>query len=140
MWICFNDAFISVVASDLPDELMVRARNGEHLKNLFPDAKVIITPHNDYRFRIFVKKETFAAMVVDRIGEINYTNFKNSVKENRLHDLYLQFWLLHERYQNWKRKGKNKGYAGFMDFAERVEQVGSITDEYLEGIQKKAKK
>jgi hypothetical protein len=31
---------------------------------------------------------------------IDYTNFKNSVQDDQLHDLYSDFWTLHYRYQH----------------------------------------
>jgi hypothetical protein len=100
MWICFNDAFISAVeAEDNPNVLKVRARKKGHLKTLFPGKKIYTTEHTDYRHRVFVTRKAFARMVTDRIHELHYDNFKDSVGDTRLHDLYADFWELHWRYQ-----------------------------------------
>jgi hypothetical protein len=114
MWFCFNDAFVSVVEmKNKPGLLMVRARAHEHLTNLFGTEEygaVHTTPEHDYRYRVYCTKEEWAAIVSKRIAEINYTNFKDSVKDDKLHTLYEDFWFLHMIYQNgkkwWKRQQK----------------------------------
>ncbi|WP_445504809.1 hypothetical protein [Microvirga sp. G4-2] len=104
MWICFNDAFVSAVQHrDDPNRLCVRARKREHLQRLLPDAEIIEIPNRDYACRVFVSKKEFAELVTRRINEIDYPNFKNSVRDDGLHDLYADFWELHYRYQ--QRKG-----------------------------------
>jgi hypothetical protein len=99
-WFCFNKGFLSVVADkDNPDRLMVRARRKSDLTNIFgPNADVVETPEADYRWRTFVDRKSFKALVNTLIDVIDYTNFKNSVKEDDLHDLYTEFWNLHRRY------------------------------------------
>src|SRR4051812_34668937 len=110
MWFCFNDAFVSVVQStDDPNILLVRARAYDHLRKLFGDSKAIhITPDNDYRYRVFCTKPEWALLVGKRITDIDYSNFKASVKEDRLHRLYEKFWYDHMIFQNgkqwWKRQ------------------------------------
>jgi len=100
MWICFNDAFVSAVHNrNDPDRLCVRARRRKHLERLFPDADIIMTPDADYGCRVFTSKTAFAEVVTKRVREIRYDNFKDSVKEAPLHDLYEIFWHLHYRYQ-----------------------------------------
>lgn len=109
MWFCFNDAFVSVVAHrKRPSILMVRARSYQHLRNLFgSDVKITVTPDNDYRFRVFTTREKWAVLVSQRIENIDYSNFKDSVKEKKLKSLYSEFWYLHMLYQegkNWMKK------------------------------------
>jgi hypothetical protein len=100
VWICFNDAFVSAVQSwDNPKQLIVRARQRQHLQRLFPKARIEETVRNDYRFRVRVNKRTFADAVAKRAMAIDYGNFKDSVADRRLHDLYLDFWWLHRDYQ-----------------------------------------
>ena len=42
MWLCLNDAFLSIVAlPGHPDELLVRARIAGDIERLFPAAQVI---------------------------------------------------------------------------------------------------
>src|SRR6185369_8951253 len=116
MWICFNDGFVSAVADkNDPARLMVRARRKKDLMNVFgANVKIIENAGADYRWRTFIERKAFAALVATRIENINYTNFKDSVAADDLHDLYMTFWGLHKRYQeqdvttaspsNWKTK------------------------------------
>ena len=99
MWICFNNAFVSAVKCDDSDLLKIRARRKEHLETLFPDKEIMTTKHTDYKYRVFATKEEFAKIVSDSIMNTKYTNFKNSVNDHDLHDLYADFWHLHYRYQ-----------------------------------------
>ncbi len=91
MWICLNNAFVSVV-QHTKDKLVVRARRKSHLTALFPDGKIIETMDRDYRFRIFVDRKEFAALIAEKIANIDYTNFKDSTKDKSLHDMYLNWW------------------------------------------------
>jgi hypothetical protein len=100
MWICMENCFVSAVQDrNDPNGLVVRARSEEHLTRLFPTKAIAITPEADYAARVFVTKAEFAAVVSERITAISYPNFKNSVRDHRLHQLYSDFWSLHWRYQ-----------------------------------------
>ncbi|WP_114944804.1 hypothetical protein [Microvirga calopogonii] len=100
MWICYNDAFVSAVQHrDDPSRLCVRARKKEHLQRLFPAAEIMEIPSRDYACRVLVSKQEFAELVTRRINEIDYPNFKDSVRDDGLHDLYADFWELHWAYQ-----------------------------------------
>lgn len=104
MWVCFNDAFISVVQDrNQPDRVCVRARRSKHLQLLFPDSEVILTPQADYTCRVFVSKRMFCNLLRSRIATMDYTNFKNSVADHSLHELYSDFWLSHWTYQQQGR-------------------------------------
>jgi hypothetical protein len=69
------------------------------LKRLFPDAQIIEIPNRDYACRVFVTKQEFAELLNRRVGGIDYPNFKNSVRDHGLHNLYADFWELHWSYQ-----------------------------------------
>ena len=100
MWVCFNDAFVSAVADPKqPGMLKVRARKKRHLQTLFPKAKIVSTARTDYAHRVFVTKTEFAKLLAERVLAIDYDNFKNSVRDRKLHDLYADFWELHYGYQ-----------------------------------------
>lgn len=97
MWICFNDGFISTVQNrDNPDMLVARARRKEHLANVFPDRvdEIFSLQNSDYRYRLNISKADYAKVVTDRIMAIDYDNFKNSVEDHDLHDMYLGVWHL----------------------------------------------
>ncbi len=95
MWLCFNDGFISAV-KDWNDptghSLVVRARSKEDLQNIFPNQKIVESDDSDYQYRVFVKKDELAKIVLNRLMNIDYTNFKNSVQDEELHDMYTAFW------------------------------------------------
>lgn len=104
MWICLNDGFVSIVqVHDQPERLLVRARRREHLRaflNGAPDhtkaflkgAKIATTPGHDYRFRVVLPRGVVAELLAARVLAIDYGNFKDSVKEPKLHHLY-STWL-----------------------------------------------
>lgn len=93
MWICLNDAFLSVVSEPSDSNLLkVRARMREHLEAAFPGVPIITTTNSDYAHRVIVTREKVAKLLLDRVGNINYPNFKNSVADNDLHDAYLDMW------------------------------------------------
>ena len=100
-WLCFNDAFLSVVNHrDDRDLLVVRARRREHLTNVFgKDAQITVTPERDYKYRVIAERKKVAEIVAARINEIDYGNFKDSVGTDGLHALYERFWGLHHQYQ-----------------------------------------
>ena len=100
MWLCFNDGLLSVVADQKdPTRLMVRARRKKDLVAVAgAGAEILETPKNDYRWRTFLSREAFTKLVAERIGRIDYPNFKNSVPDRDLHDLYTEFWSLHHHY------------------------------------------
>jgi hypothetical protein len=100
MWFCFNNGFVSAVEHrDDKNTLVVRARRREHLEDNFPNRKIVVGGSTDYKYRIFISKKDFAEIIKDRIMNINYDNFKNSVEDDDLHELYNGFWLLHYRFQ-----------------------------------------
>lgn len=101
MWICFNDGFVSAVVSDTnPNNLIVRARRLEDLENVIGEGHVIYTnAGTDYKYRAEISKEDFAYIVAHEVENINYTNFKSSVKDIPLHNLYIRMWRLHRNYQ-----------------------------------------
>lgn len=107
MWIMLNDAFFSIVQKDGTDRhsVLVRARRAGDIEKYFPNAKVTKTPKADYLFRATVRKAQVRSAMDQAINDITYDNFKNSVRDNDLHDAYLGVWLRMESIQpNRKRK------------------------------------
>lgn len=93
MWLCLNHAFLSIVHKDCaPDELLVRARRDGDIERVFPAAEVRIIPGHDYRCRAIVKRSAVAAVLSQIAAEIDYPNFKDSVRERKLHDAYMNVW------------------------------------------------
>lgn len=109
MWIAMNDSFVSIVQSrDCDNEVVVRARVREDLVALFPpwESLIIESEDGDYRFRLFMDKETVSWVIKDRIMDINYDNFKNSINKTTQswrYRAYTKIWQVlfgvqHERY------------------------------------------
>lgn len=93
MWVLLNDSTLSIVNKDCaPDELLVRARKRGDIEKVFPAAEVIDGTGTDYRFRARVSRSAVAAAVAERITDIDYGNFKNSVQEHDRHMAYMKTW------------------------------------------------
>lgn len=100
MWICMNDGFVSAVEDRYDNtKLWVRARNKDHLRTLFPNKTISTSNETDYRHRVQCTKDELADIISNRIKNIDYGNFKDSVKDKKLKTLFGRFWGLHWEYQ-----------------------------------------
>ncbi|TRZ89140.1 MAG: hypothetical protein D4R84_18280 [Rhodocyclaceae bacterium] len=106
MWIFLPDSFVSVVADRNDDSrLLVRGRQpGDVEAFLAPvtlptECSVSETPGADYRFRAFVPREVVARAVVAHAASIDYSNFKNTVREAARHSAYMRVWSAMSAYQ-----------------------------------------
>jgi hypothetical protein len=114
MWICFNNAFISVVqkAGEGAELLTVRARRRGDIERVFPDAKVVEHTGTDYQFRAQLLRAEVADALVASVRAIDYSNFKDSVEDEQLHDAYMSVWSTMLRtqeanpfYNRWSQGG-----------------------------------
>jgi hypothetical protein len=101
-----NDGFISVVKDRTdPTRRMVlaRARKREHLRAFLgrhgKGVTIVEMAEADYRFRAKLPRAKLQAIMASRIDALDYDNFKNSVKDRELHDLYLNWWFDHLKMQ-----------------------------------------
>jgi hypothetical protein len=93
MWIQFNNAFLSIVENrEKTIELLVRARVKGDIERVFPEADVFEDNNADYKYRAFISKAKVAERMVLKVTEINYDNFKNSVKEIDRKKIYSNIW------------------------------------------------
>lgn len=93
MWVCLNDAFLSIVEDTKnTNQLIVRARRREHLEKLFPEKEVVKSKASDYKYRVFVDRVVVAMVIAKRMLSINYANFKDSVEDQDLKDAYKHVW------------------------------------------------
>jgi len=93
MWIFTSKSFLSVVEhSEEPGLLHVRARFPGDIEEVFPQADVIETPHNDYRYRTSLPREKVAEAMARLTRAIDYDNFKNSVHNPGRKDAYIKVW------------------------------------------------
>lgn len=97
MWVMTNFGAFSIVQhNEQPQVLVVRARVKAHLTALrdrhLPDLVIYHTPENDYHWRAFCLRNAVADFLSTATYELDYPNFKNSVKDDRLHDAYTSVW------------------------------------------------
>lgn len=112
MWVILNNSFLSIVEHrDKPDMLMVRARFKGDIEAVFagPGVKVKRTPDADYLFRAELPRDRVAQILAAAVNDIDYPNFKNSVKQHWRHELYAKVWGLFWREQ--KDRASLKGGA-----------------------------
>jgi len=98
MWICLNDGFFSIIAECNSDKLLVRARLAGDIERVFAEpmkaegATITVTPDRDYRFRAVLSRQAVAGVLSARAQGIDYNNFKDSVDDEILHEMYEDFW------------------------------------------------
>ncbi|HCC58745.1 MAG TPA: hypothetical protein DEQ47_16105 [Solibacterales bacterium] len=98
-----------MVDRDDSERLLVRARRKRDLEKILgKDSEIFEDPAADYRWRCFVGRPDFKKIVDQRIDAIDYPNFKNSVIDEDLHQLYMEFWTLHHRYQKADRSAATR--------------------------------
>jgi hypothetical protein len=84
--------------------VVVRARAKEHLEAFFAGAhsepEIIETQAADYRWRVYCTRDLARTMLTRAFDGINYPNFKNSVRDARLHRAYSRVWGVMRDYQD----------------------------------------
>jgi len=104
MWILMNDAMLSIVRhTNQPGAMLVRARLAGDIERVFPQAQVVVAGGSDYRFRAVLLKTVVADAVSKRLLDIDYGNFKASVREPKRHDAYFDVWDVMHRMQEQAR-------------------------------------
>lgn len=94
MWICLNNAFLSIVSNPADaTTLLVRARRKGDIEAVFgPHVEVVTLPKRDYQFRAVLPRDVVATAVGEALKAIEYPNFKGSVEDGALHDAYMKVW------------------------------------------------
>jgi hypothetical protein len=104
MWICTNYGFFSIVKVNplyindgdnaVNEVFTVRTRDVNHLQHGFPNKKVFQYPNSDYGYRVYLTVEELNEFLLNEVQQINYANFKNSVKDSKLHKFFSEIWYL----------------------------------------------
>jgi hypothetical protein len=124
MWIVTNKSFLSVVENrDNKNQFVVRARVSGDLEEFFGhNIKVIETTNSDYRFRVFVDKAVFKSKMMNSINNIDYFNFKDSVKDYERKSWYTKIWSIMFQVQEslyesrwWEKYYNGKNIHQFYD-------------------------
>ena len=80
-------------------ELPVRGRVKGDIEKVFPEADVFEDNAADYKYRAFISKAIVAEKIMLKVTEINYDNFKNSVKEIERKKVYGNIWAELRKFQ-----------------------------------------
>lgn len=97
MWLFLRESFVSVVADKEDNSMLwVRARSRSCLENMFGDnAKIKVSTNNDYNCRVKVDRIEFSRLLSTvALEDINYTNFKDSLKDVKRHRFYTNVWYV----------------------------------------------
>jgi hypothetical protein len=95
MWIFTNKGFLSVVADRGNPEtgnLLVRSRDRNHLEELFPQAEIFSKTPSDYKWRAWISRSAVSKLMQSQVDSLNYTNFKNSIPDDKYHDACVGVW------------------------------------------------
>jgi hypothetical protein len=94
--------FLSVVRKDCaPGQLLVRARREGDIERVFGShVEVERNTTADYLFRARIPEEEVAKVMRREVLNISYGNFKDSVRDQALHDAYLGCWQALARTQD----------------------------------------
>lgn len=143
MWLFSKIGFFSAVLAESDDEnewVMVRGRVREDLERLVECTSVLFQdeesnpyrpeilewPGRDYPYRVIVEKEVWAEVVQMLAMDIDYTNFKNSIKKGsptgaKRATLYMDVWramLSAERKMGIKPSNES-AYGQWQDYLDR---------------------
>jgi hypothetical protein len=94
MWLYANKGFLSIVEDfHNKERLLVRGRFNGDIEAFFPNAEVLVDVGTDYKYRTFLPREEVVETVKSYMeNELNYSNYKNSVKDGRRLSTYHQVW------------------------------------------------
>lgn len=105
MWVFLNDAFFSIVQHREDSEtVVVRARVKGDLEKTFGNQFAVLeTEESDYRFRMFLNKEFVSDTMKQKVLNIDYGNFKDSIskKDYDRKQHYTRVWSV---MNDWQEK------------------------------------
>lgn len=101
MWLFVSGGFLSVVAHrTLPDSLLVRARNPDHIRAVFPDVEITYMRAADYPYRVVLNRTMVQEAIVEYLQKMVYDNFKASIEDFDYHDSCIDVWRTMWAYGN----------------------------------------
>ena len=110
MWVIMNQSYFSVVKDrNKENHLLVRARVQGDIERLFPKVQVLVNAGRDYKYRASIPKWVVSKRMKEKIEEIDYDNFKNSIPVEDVfrHDVYFDVWAKLMQLQ----QGEDKYYS-----------------------------
>ena len=125
MWLILSDGFLSaVVDKQDPEVIQVRARRKEHLNKYFPTKEVVTHDGRDYQFRVIVNRAELAGMLLQYVEDMQYSNFKDSVKDRKFHDACYDVWHTmaalqpQPPYSNYSKPQQRRGQIDYFGFGQ----------------------
>ncbi len=97
MWLFTSNSFVSIVVDkENQHRLLIRARCKGDIEELFPQSSVFIDENADYRYRAYISKSEVSQNLFEYIDNLNYTNFKNSIPDEKstYQDACLWVWTI----------------------------------------------
>ena len=130
MWIFLSNGFVSITRHNShKDFLHVRARNPQHLLNIWPDCEVQITPHADYTARTSLPELVVVHTIMNYMKEIDYSNFKNTIDDHQYKTMAMRVWDQHFAY------GKRIELPHLEEQVEQAKHYIEAPDEFLHAYQ-----
>jgi|TARA_R110002020_G_scaffold197254_1_gene398325 hypothetical protein len=95
MWLFLSNGVLSVVNHrDLEDTVLVRARVREHISYYFGNEGIYVDMEADYPYRYNLEKEGFKEFLAEYVDEMEYDNFKNSVRSSAMKGACMRVWTV----------------------------------------------
>ena len=130
MWIFLSNGFVSITRhKSHKDFLHVRARNPQHLLDIWPNCDVQITPNADYTARTSLPELIVIRTIMDSMKEIDYSNFKNTIDDHRYKTMAMRVWDQHFAY------GKSIELPQMEEQVEEARHYIESPDEFLHAFQ-----
>ena len=130
MWVFLSNGFVSITRhKSHKDFLHVRARNPQHLLDIWPDCDVHITPHADYTARTSLPEAIVIRTIVNYMEEIDYSNFKNTIDDYKFKTMAMRVWDQHCAY------GKRIELPHLREDAKEARHYIECPDEFLHAFE-----
>lgn len=116
MWVVTNKGFASIVAHRTEKNVfIIRARNPEVFGDFFNKKEIVSTTDSDYRFRVFASKGKMHRFLSYCAEQVDYDNFKNSIKDKDVKDMAMKIWNAAYTLQT-NRYGRQEDPSWVMDY------------------------
>ena len=130
MWVFLSNGFVSITRhKSHKDFLHVRARNPQHLLDIWPDCDVQITPYADYTARTSLPEAIVIRTIMNYMEEIDYSNFKNTIDDHQFKTMAMRVWDQHFAY------GKRIELPHLEEQVEEARHYIECPDEFLHAFE-----
>ena len=130
MWIFLSNGFVSITRhKSHKDFLHVRARNPQHLLDIWPDCEVKITPNADYTARASLPESIVIRTIMNYMEKIDYSNFKNTIDDHKFKTMAMRVWDQHFAY------GKRIELPHLEEQVEEAQHYIEYPDEFLHAFE-----